>query len=245
MSHLVRAIVACFNWVAVGRSSAAAKSRCHVPPSDGQRATVEYLNRICHRWARTAVGPVAGLSRSLGKFTDVDETIKSIEERVHNIHTALCPYGRLKEHNTSSGPSVDWVFGSDPAWETFKAKKLATVPAQPIDPDRVKFNTRPCFAAAPYLADPLLKAAFLDPEASLLPETLWGHPAGAKLHGVGSSILRLLRKWDAVGALRLVPACASVPERRCGLFAVPKTPYHSRLVRTAITHIISILYGLP
>ena len=85
-----------------------------------------------------------------------------------------------------------------------------------INPDRLVFDTPPRFNASPYLVDPLLKSAYLDPYALLRPASQWPKTKRARVMASRDQQFELFRKWENVESLFLLPAASSEVRYRCG-----------------------------
>ena len=68
--------------------------------------------------------------------------------------------------------------------------------------DRIKWRYPPSFDPAPYLS-PALRHAYECPDSLRRPPSDW---PPAKLHCSRSELLKLGRKWDDLGAMRITPA---------------------------------------
>ena len=99
-----------------------------------------------------------------------------------------------------------------------------------VDSIRVKWDLSPSFDPLPYLDDGELRAAYLDPEVLRHPRDQWLVLPRAKVHASPSEFLKLLQKWDAVGALFLLPEESTDASERCGMFPVCKDEDFDRLI---------------
>ena len=97
---------------------------------------------------------------------------------------------------------------------------------------RVKWDLGPSFDPLPYLDDGELRAAYLDPEFLRLPkdQDQWPALPPAKVHASFSEFLKLLQKWDAVGALSLFLEISTDASERCGMFPVYKDEDFDRFI---------------
>ena len=99
-----------------------------------------------------------------------------------------------------------------------------------VQADRIRWEHPPSFDASQFLTDPVVKAAYNDPNILKLPEQDWPKTRAAKVHCSRSELLKLAAKWDQVGALRLTP-CSMVNEQEAvGLFAITKDRDFDRLI---------------
>lgn len=96
--------------------------------------------------------------------------------------------------------------------------------------DRIKWENPPSFAARDYLDDPLLRAAFDNPEVFRKPPELWTKVPPGKMHCSKSEFLKLAQRWDNLGACMLIPADQKCSEEAVGIFALGKDSKHDRLI---------------
>ena len=103
--------------------------------------------------------------------------------------------------------------------------------ARPLRNARVKWDLGPSFDPVLFLASAELRAAYADPRYLELPRDQWpANARPARVHATPRELMQLLRKWDAVGALRLVPADRVPRVSRLGLFTVYKDSAYDRLI---------------
>ena len=93
---------------------------------------------------------------------------------------------------------------------------------KPVVASRVKWTLPPSFNPLPFLTDPIMKQAFLDPNSLRKSPDLWPSLPRAKVHCSKSELLKLAEKWDKFGALRLFPTSEIDPLETVGCFCVPK-----------------------
>ena len=124
-----------------------------------------------------------------------------------------------------SSPSCPGVQRNDDSATTVPRSTFAKVKlekSKAVVADRLKFEALPTFDPLRFFGDSLLRAAYLNPAAVRLPCEFWGPPGPTKVRATGGELLKLLKKWDHFGMLRLLPTSSSERERRCGSFAVGK-----------------------
>ena len=119
----------------------------------------------------------------------------------------ITPYGAhfepSKSESTyfeaSSDHQCDFGFCSEPAPTKTNTNPLGAG-SLPVQSDRVKWKHPPSFAAAEFLKDPLLKAAYEDPEVLRKPNSEWPPSRPAKVQCSKQEFLKLARRWDELGA---------------------------------------------
>ena len=110
------------------------------------------------------------------------------------------------------------------------SKHSASVTCKPLKADRIKWSLPPSFDPVPHLVDPLVRAAYLNPDTLRLPEAAWPKLPPAKVHASRSEVLALASKWDTHGALAIFPATDVRPGEQVGLFCIPKDSEWDRLI---------------
>ena len=95
---------------------------------------------------------------------------------------------------------------------------------------RPKWQCPPSFDPVPYLTDPVVRNAYLDPNTLRKPSTDWPKCRPAHVNCSRQQLLKLAAKWDAVGALRIVCAEQVDESELVGLFAIPKDREFDRLI---------------
>ena len=98
--------------------------------------------------------------------------------------------------------------------------------ALPVQADRIKWRYPPSFDPAPYLS-PALRHAYECPDSLRRPLSDW---PPAKLHCSRSELLKLGRKWDDLGAVRITPASDIDWSEAVGIFTVSKSATQDRLI---------------
>ena len=98
--------------------------------------------------------------------------------------------------------------------------------SMPVQADRIKWKLAPTFDPVPFLSDPVVRAAFKNPEVLRRPKRQWPHRPKAVVHGERSEIL----KWDKLNACKVVACSTVAPMEAVGLFTVPKDDTWDRLI---------------
>ena len=112
-----------------------------------------------------------------------------------------------------------------------KSRTIDVQASKPVVASRIKWKYPPRFHPEPFLVDPLLKAAFRDPNVLRLPKTSWPKLPKAKVRGTREQILLLAQVWDSVGALKIFREDELTDlNESVGLFCVPKDSEYDRLI---------------
>ena len=101
---------------------------------------------------------------------------------------------------------------------------------KPVVASRVKWTLPPSFDPLPFLSDPVVKQAYIDPMFLRKPENLWPKLPKAKVHCSKSELLCLAGKWDQFYALRLFPTNMIDSHEAVGCFCVPKDDCWDRFI---------------
>ena len=99
----------------------------------------------------------------------------------------------------------------------------------PMVAERVKWKCAPSFNPKPYLS-PFLNLAYEQPDVLRRPSDQWPRMTPAKLHCSREELLRLGRKLDEFGAVRVFDASLVNWPEAVGLFCVSKSATHDRLI---------------
>ena len=215
------------NWQTLGHPVVCPPTcRVGVPRSLEQTRQVHRLHVVARSLVRLGFGPSCDLGRSLDKFRTVGDDLAVLNSQVHSFAEASSGSAHLP---------ASYKFGSGPTPEPTQLLRVTTTSAprvsiRKVDSTRVKWDLGPSFDPLPYLDDGELRAAYLDPEVLRLPKDRWPVLPRAKVHASPSEFLKLLQKWDAVGALSLLPESATDASERCGMFPVYKDEDFDRLI---------------
>ena len=107
--------------------------------------------------------------------------------------------------------------------------------ARPVVSDRVKWKNPPSFDAEPFLSDPLVRAAFVDPEVLRKDPSEWPPKQTPKVNCSKSELLKLASRWDELGACMLLPLEQKNFKEAVGLFCVGKDAQYDRLIINPVT----------
>lgn len=245
--HL-RVFVATCNWLVLGRPKLPTEPRR--PCSAAQSRMLDELEQTIRLFYRLSPGPSSGLDRSFGKFSSLGNSLVELGEAARALRHELDSYCRGQSSSSFEDSAAPMSSNSgepviaDPSSTTFcepdesfsrplRTKETSNT-ALPLDPDRVQFTHPPTFDPVGFITDPLLKAGFLDPHHLRIPRETWPKVKHARVMCSRSDLVRLYRKWDNVGCLRLLEASASDSKYRCGLFAVYKSTEKDRQILNPI-----------
>ena len=102
--------------------------------------------------------------------------------------------------------------------------------SRPVVASRVKWQFPPAFDPVPYLKNPLLRAAYLDPETLRKPVNEWPKSIPGKVHCSKQELIALAERWDKLGACKIFDAKGIDWHECVGLFCVPKDEEFDRLI---------------
>lgn len=214
-------------------------ARVGAPLTDAQAEVLERLEVQIDHFLHMEPWVADDLGRAQSRFEMI---IKSIEELpkcsfgledltefLVNLHASLDPYSQ----HFARESAVKAQF-PDPATHFCTAGSTAVTESQvaalPVTASRIKWENPPSFAARDFLDDPLLKAAFDDPETLRKPEALWERVPPGKMHCSREEFLKLALRWDELGACCIIPKSSKDMSETAGIFCVPKDSKHDRLI---------------
>ena len=177
------------------------------------------------------------LGRSTEKFLSVINLIQSfpkckldvevLEKSFMQVHEHLGPYRDRTEPFCS--PSTVDVPNHTCDSVRGRTAKTTSVSAKPVIADRVKWSYPPSFDAQEFL-NPVVRAAYNDPEVLRKPPSEWPPAHPARMHISKAEFLKLVDKWDALGACMLVDSSEVDWDEAVGIFCVPKDSQFDRLI---------------
>ena len=110
------------------------------------------------------------------------------------------------------------------------SERAASATCKPLVAERIKWSLPPSFDPVPFLIDPLIREAYLNPDSLRLPESAWPKLPPAQVHASRDEVLKLAAKWDAHSALAIFPASSVHAGEQVGLFCIPKDAEWDRLI---------------
>ncbi|CAE7242286.1 unnamed protein product [Symbiodinium sp. CCMP2592] len=249
---MLQRVIATLSWLSLGCPlECPPEARVGAAISDEQLDMQSILERHIKHFVSAPPLEAASLGRAEERFAQLlrlaqelprDPNMASgvdLPEFVSALHAEFDPYGgrdsdiprpqppcelesRGSQHVSSAGVSSSGELG---VCSTTGGARYKEVQA-----DRIRWEHPPAFDAAQYLSDPVVKAAYNNPNVLRKPSHDWPKTRAAKVHCSRAELLKLAAKWDAVGALALTP-CDAVEEREAvGVFAITKDREWDRLI---------------
>ena len=184
-------IIACLNWEVLGHPVDPPPEGClGYPISDAQHLIIEHIESLVDHHLSSGDFTEDDLGRFLEKYQGV---IKMLEELPHchssgedltsvliDLQADLDPYnshfGGRVHHRTEDKPKSDHQCTFD------RSAPLPMSGARPVISSRIKWQFPPSFEAEAYLTNPLVKAAFEDPEVMRKPKEFWSPSKPAKIN---------------------------------------------------------------
>ena len=163
-----------------------------------------------HDMTKNSEGPSGGIAVSDLGGSSADRLKPS-----RDGHT-IDPTGACPSHSSSSLPCA--VGAGD------------NLGSRPVIADRIKWQNPPSFDPVPFLENPLLKAAYIDPETLRKPESSWPSSIPGKVFCSRGELLKLAEKWDSLGACQIFPASSKDWHEAVGLFSVAKDSQFDRMI---------------
>ena len=213
--------------------------------SDAQLDMVERLEGLTHFLTAPAVA-TGDLGRAGEKFGNLFGALQDLTCRVplgdlhsffSDIHQAFDAYSRPSHApDFSPGQDVDLEAVKQRQSDHQECVRSAPstreniCPAKEVVASRIKWKLGPRFDPRPYLSDPVVRAAYDDPDVLRKDPSQWPVLPRAKVHCSKSELLALAAKWDALGACCLIPTHSVPREEAVGLFAVSKDTEFDRLI---------------
>lgn len=235
----VQLVLACLNWETLGHVTEPPPEAClGYPISRDQHLIIEHVEDLVRHhlsvdaFAGDDLGRFQekhrGVIQMLQELPSCELTGEDLEQTLIKLHDELDPYsshfGRRGPHQKEDLPKSDHQCHFD------RSEPLPMSGARPVISSRIKWQFPPKFEASAFLDDPIVKAAFEDPEVMRKPKQFWEPSKPAKIHCTRTELLDLAQRWDDLGALRLMPADQKPWEEAVGLFAVSKDSQFDRLI---------------
>ena len=244
-------VVISLNWLTLGHArSPPDYCVAGAPISDAQHAVLERLEEMIHYFLSAPCVALKDLGRAGEKLANLLKvsflvpshnscSFEDVESFLKVIQSDLDSYGR--DETRAAPTSADSAASAQPCGDanacdnasesaTGYKVELATSPAKEVVADRIKWKLGPTFNPLPYLSDPIVKDAYLNPEVLRKPKQDWPPRPRARVRCKKSELLKLAEKWDSLGACQLIPVSEIGIDEAVGLFAVPKDPDYDRLI---------------
>lgn len=236
--ELLQLVLISLNWETMGFVSKPPKeATLGFPLSAQQHAMVERVESMLDHFLHMDCFGPDDLGRSSEKFLSVINLIQSfpkckldvevLEESFMQVHEHLGPYRDRTEPFCS--PSTVDVPNHTCDSVRGRTAKTTSVSAKPVIADRVKWSYPPSFDAQEFL-NPVVRAAYNDPEVLRKPPSEWPPAHPARMHISKAEFLKLVDKWDALGACMLVDSSEVDWDEAVGIFCVPKDSQFDRLI---------------
>ena len=234
----VQLVIACLNWETLGHVSEPPPEACLGHPiSNVQHLIIEHIESLVEHHLSADAFTGDDLGRFQEKYQGVIKLLQEVpscrlagedlEQSLIQLHAELDPYsshfGKRGPYKENESPKSDHQCPVD------RSEPLPMSGARPVVSSRIKWQFPPSFEASAFLDDPVVKAAFDDPEVMRKPEQFWESSRPAKIN-CRSELLDLAQRWDDFGALRLMPADQKQWDEAVGMFAVGKDSQFDRLV---------------
>lgn len=236
VARFVQLSLASLNWEMLGRPLIPLpEARLGFPCSEAQHEIIEHLEDMA--WHFLAMDNFAAddLGRFQSKYQGIINMLQELPQCKLTgkdlLNTAISLHQDFDSYHGHFGRThVETEKSSDHDC-TFATRLAAPVSgAGRVEADRIKWDNPPSFEAEAFLSNPVIRNGFLDPESLRLPPELWPKSKPAKVHCDRKELLRLAERWDALGAIRLMPSREKPWEEAVGLFTVPKDAIHDRLI---------------
>ena len=243
--ELLNVVICALNWETLGFPlQAPSRARIGAPISLQQHLIIERLENMLWHYLQTPSFDGDDLGRAYEKFSNIIKHVKELPlcklgfqdltELAEHVQAGFDPYSSHFSGSSSDAKPTVSTPSHQCAQDSFGGTSSDVKPLQtgslPVVSDRVKWKFPPSFSAVDYIDDPLLKAAYQDPEVLRKPPEEWTPKRPAKVQCNKSEFLKLARRWDALGACTLIPADSKNFQEAVGLFCVPKDSEFDRLI---------------
>ena len=236
--ELLQLVLISLNWETMGFVSKPPKeATLGFPLSAQQHAIVERVESMLDHFLHVDCFGPDDLGRSGERFLSVINLIQSfpkckldvevLEKSFMQVHEHLGPYRDRTEPFCS--PSTVDVPNHTCDSVRGRTAKTTSVSAKPVIADRVKWSYPPSFDAQEFL-NPVVRAAYNDPEVLRKPPSEWPPAHPARMHISKAEFLKLVDKWDALGACMLLDSSEVDWDEAVGIFCVPKDSQFDRLI---------------
>lgn len=207
--------------------------------SPSQHRILERLEDMISHFLRMSPFESGDLGRSREQFETLIGIVEKLptcqssdfdllSEMLGFVHDSLDPYGSHFNREKMPPEAAEKFHECQLNPSSIPSKGLA-VGSKPVAADRVKWENPPSFDATPYL-DGLVRSAFEDPEVLRLPPHHWPSSKPARVHCSRQELLKLVERWDRLGACCVIDSSTKDLDEAVGLFCVPKDDLHDRLI---------------
>ncbi|CAL1141466.1 unnamed protein product, partial [Cladocopium goreaui] len=240
-AKLLQVVIIVLNWLSLGYPKYPS-TVCELGAkiSDQQHAMIERLESLVGYFLLAEPVAAAELGRAGEKLSKICDAVIQLPSTVPDIswdemasfldmiHRDFDPYSSTaaapdqQTHHDASGepvPDQNRQLGVD--------VPLSVSPAKPVIAERIKWKLGPTFNPEPFLVDPVVQAAFKDPDVLRKPATDWPAKRRARVHCDRAELKKLAEKWDKLGACALIPV-------HCDVFMMDASPFGGALCRTRV-----------
>ena len=206
--------------------------------SPAQHSIIERFERALDHFLHSPDFTGDELGRSFSKFQSVISVLKGLPRchiSVENLYDCLLQvHDSLNHYSSHFGKTSHQTTDEDQPHQCVFESGRVVPPAQSsgataVQASRVKWENPPSFDPIDFL-NPLMKCAYEDPECLRLTPESWPPSRGAKLHCSKTEFLKLVERWDSLGACSLMKSSDKDFDEAVGLFCVPKDSKHDRLI---------------
>lgn len=235
---MLQILIASLNWTVLGHvQRPPVCAQLGAPISNQQHLVIERFERMLDHFLHMSVFQGTDLGRVSGKFGNLigvlqelpfcSLRLEDLETLFCKVHADLDPYQARfsppSHHHQPDQESCASVTGSR------VSASASQTSAKPVHADRVKWENPPSFEAREFL-EPLTRAAFDDPETLRKDPKDWPSVPPGKMHITREEMLKLINRWDALGACRLIDASTKDFREAVGIFCVDKDEFFDRLI---------------
>ena len=221
--RLLQLIVCALNWETLCHPVRPPVHACigsHITPA--QHDILERLERLIIHYSSMTGFSSGDLGRSAEKFQDLIRCIQELPQQqepgledLEQISMAILsdfdPYSsHFARKDCRSEAAVDPPL-SHCGTDTDVRVELPLTSSRPVVSDRVKWEYAPSFDAAPFLSNPLIRSAYLDPEVLRKLIEQWEHFPPGKVFCTKEELLKLTQRSDGMTS---GPAARSQPRRK-------------------------------
>ena len=242
--ELLCIVISALNFELLGFPTVPPAEACTGHPlSRDQHEVLERIEAMLAHFLKMQKFQSDDLGRITTKFQDVIRIVKELPTHVSTHDTTRLEdltvllqqmHADFDHYSRSSRVTSTCQFDAGDAAEepagVDTSVQLPNTGALPVIADRVKWNSPPSFHASEFLEDPLLRAAFDDPDVLRKPISMWPKTQTGRMHCSKDEFLKLAQRWDDLGACSLLPLKDKNFSEAVGIFCVPKDGSHDRLI---------------
>ena len=216
MQRALNNAIMVFNWLHLGSPAKVPVGYVASTQLSGEQwAVVRRLRRMMQEWEEADPVTAEAMGRSAGKVESLESQVavltKIAEDCVLTFGSGQKP---LKPKKPKGEKSL------------FSEVQLA----KDIVADRIAFSGAPSFDPSPLL-EPATREMYDKPlDYALAPDDGFEPPPRVQVRGKRQEVIKLLKALDATGRLKILPKDEVRWSHRAGLFALPKSATHDRMI---------------